>query len=121
MDNHPITIKRIYEEPSQEDGYRVLVDRLWPRGVSKEDAKLDEWLKELAPSTELRKWYSHDTEKFEAFRQRYHDELKEKEEVTNRLLNIAGRQKVTLLYAARDEQYNQAVVLREYLRKERVS
>lgn len=121
MSNHPITIKRIYEEPSEDDGYRVLVDRLWPRGVSKEDAKLDEWMKEVAPSTELRKWYDHDTDKFEAFRQRYHAELNEREEVLNRLLKIAGQQKVTLLYAARDEQHNQAVVLRAYLEKERVS
>jgi len=121
MDNHPISIKRIYEEPSEEDGYRVLVDRLWPRGVSNEDAKLDEWLKELAPSTELRKWYSHDTEKFEAIRKRYYEELNEKGKVINRLLNIAGRQMVTLLYAARDEQHNQAAVLREYLEKERES
>lgn len=110
--------KRIYEEYSEDDGYRVLVDRLWPRGISKEDAKLDEWLKEVAPSTELRKWYGHDIEKFEAFRQRYHAELNEKKEVLNRLLGIAGHQKVTLLYAARDEQHNQAVVLREYLERE---
>lgn len=110
-----LQIKRIYEDPSQADGYRVLVDRLWPRGVSKEDAQLDEWLKEIAPSTKLRKWFDHDPDKFDEFSDRYKGELSRKEEVVDRLLNIAEEQRVTLLYAARDETHNHATVLKEFL------
>ncbi|PAU93330.1 hypothetical protein CK503_12555 [Aliifodinibius salipaludis] len=108
-------IKRIYEECAEDDGYRVLVDRLWPRGVSKKEAWLDEWLKEIAPSTELRKWFDHDPDKFDEFSDRYKSELTQKEEVVEHLLKIAEEQKITLLYAAKDEGHNHAQVLKEFL------
>ncbi len=115
-DHQRIRIKRIYEEYSEDDGYRVLVDRLWPRGVSKEEARLDEWLKEIAPSTELRKWFDHDPDRFDEFSDRYKGELTQKKEVVDRLLNIAAEeQSVTLLYAAKDEENNHAKVLKEFL------
>ncbi len=108
-------IKRIYENPSQEDGYRVLVDRLWPRGVSKEETRLDEWLKGIAPSTELRKWFDHDPDKFNEFSDRYKGELTQKEEVVDRLQNISYEHPVTLLYATKDKEHNHAIVLKEFL------
>lgn len=110
-----IQLKRIYEDPVEDDGYRVLVDRLWPRGVSKEDARLDEWRKDIAPSPELRKWFDHDPEKFEDFTKRYKTELADHREVVESLLNIAEQQRLTLLYAAKDEVHNNAVVLKEFL------
>lgn len=112
-----IKIKRIYEDADSGDGYRILIDRLWPRGVSKEDAKLDEWNKELAPSTELRKWFDHTPERFEEFKKRYLEELKSKEEELNRLHTMAKSKDITLLYAAKAEDINNAVVLRELLMK----
>lgn len=115
MTHKPFKTKRIYEAPADDDGYRVLVDRLWPRGISKEDAQLDEWLKKVAPSSELRKWFDHDPGKFEEFRNRYKVELIDREEPVNKLLEIAGDQPVTLLYAAKDKTHNHAVVLRQFL------
>lgn len=112
-----IKIKRIYEDADSGDGYRILIDRLWPRGVSKEDAKLDEWNKELAPSTELRKWFDHTPERFEEFKKRYLEELKSKEEELSRLHIMAKSKDITLLYAAKAEDINNAVVLRELLMK----
>jgi uncharacterized protein YeaO (DUF488 family) len=107
-----ITIKRIYEEPSESDGYRVLVDRLWPRGVQKAAAQLDEWNKEVAPSAELRRWFNHEKDKFPEFRSRYVKELK----VSGAAENLKGKPgKVTLLYSAKDTEHNQAVVLKEFL------
>lgn len=117
MKNDPIVLKRIYEEPSKEDGYRVLVDRIWPRGVSKEDAKLDDWLKEIAPSTELRKWFNHDPDKFEKFRRRYQKELENHTRELDTLVNKLSQHRVTLLYGARDEQHNHAVVIKEMIVK----
>lgn len=111
----PITIKRIYEEASEKDGYRILVDRLWPRGVSKEEAKLDEWLKDIAPSTELRKWYDHREERFPEFSKKYQAELDSKEDEIERLRSIAKKQQITLLYSAKNEKCNQAIVLCKYL------
>ncbi|MDY0344570.1 MAG: DUF488 family protein [Lentimicrobium sp.] len=108
-------IKRIYEDADSSDGYRILIDRLWPRGVSKEAAKLDEWNKELAPSTELRKWFDHTPERFEEFKKRYREELRSQEEELNRLHTMAESKEVTLLYAAKAEDINNAVVLRELL------
>jgi uncharacterized protein YeaO (DUF488 family) len=110
-----IKLKRIYDEPSDGDGYRVLVDRLWPRGVSKEDAKLDEWDKEIAPSSELRKWFDHKEERFNEFLKRYREELKDKEPDLDKLREIAKKKTLTLLYAAKDHEINQAVVLKEVL------
>ncbi len=110
-----IKIKRIYEAADSGDGYRMLIDRLWPRGVSKEDAKLDEWNKELAPSTELRKWFDHKPEHFEEFKKHYRKELESQEDELNRLHTMAKTKDVSLLYAAKDEKMNNAVVLRELL------
>jgi uncharacterized protein YeaO (DUF488 family) len=117
MGSATFRIKRIYEDPTDEDGFRVLVDRLWPRGVSKERAQLDEWCKEIAPSTELRKWFDHDAHKFDEFSKRYKGELTGKEEMVNYLLKIAAKQPVTLLYAAKDEEHNHAKVLKEFLER----
>lgn len=112
-----IFIKRIYDEPSYNDGYRVLVDRLWPRGVSKEKAKLDEWAKELAPSTELRKWFDHKEKRFDEFAKRYQQELIVKGPELDKLRSISEKEHLTLLYGAKDKQLNQAVVLRDVLLK----
>ena len=111
-----IKIKRIYDQPQSEDGYRVLVDRLWPRGISKEEAALDEWLKDIGPSNELRKWFGHIPERFPEFEQKYLDELKEKSTLTDHLKTIAQQKTITLLYSAKDQQHNQAVVLLKALR-----
>ncbi len=113
-----IEVKRAYEEPSEDDGYRILVDKLWPRGVSKADAKLDKWWKEIAPSTELRKWFDHDPEKWEDFSKSYSKELENHlEEIEDFTKNIDQRKRVTLLYAAKDENHNHALVLKQFLEK----
>ena len=112
---HAIKIKRIYEDPSNDDGYRMLVDRLWPRGVRKEDAALDEWNKDIAPSPDLRKWFDHDPDKFEEFTARYTSELEEKEDELKRIASITKKQNLTLLYAAKDEGTNHALVLHNVL------
>ena len=112
-----IQIKRIYEDASPDDGYRILVDRLWPRGISKVRAKLDEWNKEIAPSTEIRKWFEHKTERFQEFSDLYKEELSDKKDELNRIKTIAEKQKITLLYAARDPKINQAIILLEVLKK----
>lgn len=111
----PIAIKRIYDEANKNDGYRLLIDRIWPRGVSKEDAKLDDWKKELAPSTDLRKWFGHEADKFEAFKKKYKKELVDKTDTLKDIKKIAKSKKLTLLYGAKDEKHNQAVVLKEVL------
>ncbi|MCK8519650.1 DUF488 domain-containing protein [Methanoculleus sp. 7T] len=110
-----IRIKRIYEEPSEDDGLRVLVDRLWPRGISKERALIDRWEKDLAPTTELRRWFGHDPAKWEEFLQRYRAELEGREELLTRLQHEANDGTVTLLYAAKDEEHNNAVALKRYI------
>ena len=110
-----IYIKRIYDEPSDEDGYRMLIDRLWPRGISKKDANLNEWNKEIATSTELRKWFDHKEERFDEFVKRYREELRSKEEELNRLRTIAKKNGITLLYGAKNSKMNQAIVLRDVL------
>jgi uncharacterized protein YeaO (DUF488 family) len=109
--------KRVYEDPRPDDGERVLVDRLWPRGVSKEKAKLDDWAKELAPSDELRKWFDHAPGKWGKFRQRYRAELSsnEKREKMKRLAEESKRNTVTLLFAAKDEDMNNAVALKRFI------
>ena len=110
-----IDIKRIYDEPSDKDDYRILVDRLWPRGISKVEANLDEWNKEIAPSTELRKWFDHKEERFDEFARLYREELLTKEEELNKLRTIAKKNDITLLYGAKDPKLNQAIVLRDVL------
>lgn len=110
-----IIVKRVYEEASDNDGYRLLVDRIWPRGVSKEKAHLDEWNKEVAPSNELRKWFGHDPKRFEEFSKRYQEELKDKEEALKRITETAEEHQLCLLFGAKDEEHNQAVVLKEVI------
>lgn len=110
-----IQIKRVYESPKEEDGYRILVDRIWPRGIKKEELKLDEWAKELAPSTELRKWYSHIPDRFSKFSKLYLDELAHKKESLQKIIKISEKQTVTLLYSARDADTSQAKVLLDTL------
>jgi len=112
-----IKIKRVYEKAVKDDGLRILVDRLWPRGVKKEEADWDEWLKELAPSTELRKWFDHDPEKWPDFKRKYKEELKSNEAVANFIRDHKKGKTITLLYSAHDEAHNQAMVLQEYLEK----
>lgn len=106
--------KRIYEPADQNDGYRVLVDRLWPRGISKERAAIDEWARSISPSTELRQWFGHESAKFAEFSRRYQKELQDNPDAVTILANWRTHDKVTLLYAARSDD-NEAVVLRDYL------
>ncbi len=108
-----IKIKRVYEKPGKEDGKRILVDRLWPRGLTKEKAGIDLWLKEIAPSTELRKWFGHDPEKWKEFKKRYSDELNKNEEQVSLLKEQLKKGSVTLVYGAKDKEYNEAIVLKE--------
>lgn len=110
-----IRIKRVYEEPDASDGKRILVDRLWPRGLTKEKARVDRWLKDVAPSTELRKWFAHDPAKWAEFRTRYLEELKKDKEQLSLLRQEAANGPVTLVYGARDQQHNEAVVLQRLL------
>lgn len=110
-----IQTKRVYEAASPDDGFRVLVDRLWPRGMTKERAKADLWLKEIAPSTELRKWFGHNRAKWETFKHRYFSELEAKPVTVAKLRDEAEKRRVTLLYGARDTEYNHAIALQEYL------
>ena len=112
-----VSIKRVYEEPSPEDGERILVDRLWPRGLTKEKAKVDLWLKDIAPSTELREWFGHDPAKWPEFQERYLKELEVNKAAVARLRAELEKGSVTLIYGAKDEQYNDAVVLKAYLEK----
>jgi uncharacterized protein YeaO (DUF488 family) len=110
-----IRIKRAYEEPDREDGTRILVDRLWPRGLTKEKARVDLWLKDVAPSTELRKWFAHDPAKWAEFRSRYLEELKRNKEQLSLLRQEAAKGTVTLVYGAKDQQHNEAVILQKLL------
>lgn len=113
-----VKVKRIYDDYDPEDGYRVLVDRLWPRGVSKEKAHVDLWMRDIAPSTELRKWFRHDTQKWDEFTAQYTKEIKENTgqlEELNKILREHAT--VTFLYAARDTEHNDAVVLKQVLSK----
>lgn len=112
-----IVLKRVYESCSKEDGFRVLVDRLWARGLTKEKAHLDLWLKDVAPSTELRKWFDHDPEKWTEFKKRYKKEIEKNTEPVTLLKEKLKKGKLTLLYGAKDEEHNEAIVLKEYLEK----
>ena len=110
-----VHIKRVYDPPLKTDGYRVLVDRIWPRGLRKEDARIDAWMKDIAPSTELRKWFNHEPEKWVAFQEKYRAELRQLGEKLDDVRARAKKERVTLLYSARDTDHNQAVVLQEVL------
>lgn len=115
MPGRRIETKRVYEAPSADDGTRILVDRIWPRGVSKKDAAVALWARELAPSSELRKWFGHDPERWPEFRRRYVAELAGKSDELDRLLQEAGPGPITLVFAAKDTAHNNAVVLREII------
>ena len=115
MPRPKIQLKRVYAPPAPDDGVRVLVDRLWPRGLSKSAAAVDHWLKELAPSTELRRWFAHDPARWEEFRHRYKAELAQVPDRLDELRALARGHRVTLLFAAKDEAHNDAVVLRDVL------
>jgi uncharacterized protein YeaO (DUF488 family) len=112
-----IKLKRAYDKPSSDDGYRILVDRIWPRGISKEAIKIDEWLKDIAPSTKLRKWFGHDPDKWSEFKKRYFEELKQKNEILTGISDNLDRRTITFVYSAKDGKYNNAVALKEYIEK----
>lgn len=117
-----IVIKRVYEEPAKADGVRILVDRIWPRGVTKADARLDHWLKELAPSKELREWFGHDPAKWATFKKKYYAEIAQSKtilEAVQQIADLAKKQRVTLLFAAKDCEHNNALALKEYLEKKK--
>lgn len=110
-----IKVKRVYEQPDKRDGMRILVDRLWPRGLTKEKASIDLWLKDIAPSTELRKWFGHDPAKWKQFQTRYRTELGKKKDSIKLLKQKSKEQDVTLVYGARDQEHNEALVLKRLL------
>lgn len=110
-----VALKRVYEPVSDDDGLRVLVDRLWPRGISKTDPRVGLWLKDVAPSSDLRKWFDHDPDKWDAFKARYFRELDAQPDAVQRLTDLIGQQRVTLVYGSRNTTINQAVALKQYL------
>ena len=112
-----IKLKRAYEIPAKEDGQRILVERLWPRGISKEKAEIAVWLKDIAPTTELRKWYNHEVNKWPEFRKKYKEELKQNSQAVQQIKELL-KKPVTFIYAAKDTEHNSAVVLKEYLEEE---
>jgi uncharacterized protein YeaO (DUF488 family) len=117
-----IRLKRIYLPPSQDDGYRILVERLWPRGLSRERARIDLWLKEAGASSELRTWFGHEPEKWEEFQERYSAEIRQRSDVIKILKDIIQKKgTVTFVYAARDEQHNNAVALKHFLETDKQS
>lgn len=111
-----LNIKRVYDEPDAGDGLRILVDRLWPRGLSRDKAAVDQWFKEIAPSAELRRWFGHEPERWSEFRRRYFAELDRNPEAVAMLRKTVGRRRATLLYAAKDGEHNNARALRDYLK-----
>ena len=112
-----VRLKRAYEPPASDDGIRILIDRLWPRGVKKTDAAIDEWMKEIAPSTKLRKWFNHDPERWQEFRRRYQTEIRHHPDEFDRLRTLAQRGRITLVFSAHDEAHNDTVVLKDLLLK----
>jgi uncharacterized protein YeaO (DUF488 family) len=110
-----IKLKRVYEKPASNDGFRVLVERLWPRGLTKETARLDLWLKDVAPSPELRKWYSHDVSKWNEFQKRYRAELAKQHDALQQIEEKQQEGTVTFVYAARDDEHNSALVLKQFI------
>ncbi|MEA3366312.1 MAG: DUF488 family protein [Candidatus Hydrogenedentes bacterium] len=113
-----IRIRRLYHEATKNDGYRVLVDRVWPRGVSKQDAHLDAWNRDVAPTDDLRKWFGHDPDKWDEFKKQYKNELSANWEAVAPLLEKAREKRVTLVFGAKDKEHNNAVVLREFLEEQ---
>lgn len=121
MKNFPIKIKRIYEAPLADDGLRILVDRLWPRGITKEHAAIDYWYKEIPPSNDLRKWFGHKEENFNKFAHLYTEELKSQEETLNKVKALSYKKPITLVYAAKDPKINHAVVLKKVIEQIRIN
>ena len=115
-----IKLKRAYEPPASDDGTRILIDRLWPRGVKKADAAIDEWMKDIAPSTGLRKWFGHDPARWQEFRRRYQSEIRQHPDEFDRLRTLAQNGRITLVFSAHDEAHNDAVVLKDLLLGRRV-
>ena len=115
-----IKLKRAYEPPASDDGTRILIDRLWPRGVKKADAAIDEWMKDIAPSTGLRKWFGHDPARWQEFRRRYQSEIRQHPDQFDRLCTLAQHGRITLVFSAHDEAHNDAVVLKDLLLGRRV-
>ena len=113
----PLHIKRIYEPADEGDGTRILVDRLWPRGISKTEARIDAWLKDIAPSPDLRRWFGHDPNKWSEFRRRYEDELEKNLRAVDELRKRIDQSTATLLYGARDNEHNHAIVLKDFISK----
>ena len=111
----PIRLKRIYEEPNKNDGLRILVERLWPRGVSKKDAALDMWIKDAAPSAELRNWFKHDPEKWEEFRKLYYKELDSKHGIVNEIIELSRKGIITFVLASKETRFNNAAALKQYI------
>ncbi len=110
-----IKIKRVYDPPSRNDGKRILIDRLWPRGLKKEEARIDEWMKDIAPSSDLRKWFGHDPAKWPEFKKRFYAELELKKDVVGELIAMTRKGTATLLYGSKEERFNNAVALKEYI------
>ena len=110
-----LKIKRVYDPPSPNDGKRILIDRLWPRGLKKEDAKVDDWIKEVAPSTELRTWYGHDPKKWSEFKRRFFSELRRRQDLVEGIVSASRKGTVTLLFGSREERFNNAVALKEFV------
>jgi uncharacterized protein YeaO (DUF488 family) len=110
-----IKTKRIYDKLEADDGFRILVDRIWPRGIKKNDIIIDLWQKDIAPSASLRKWFNHDQRKWDKFKSRYYEELNDKQEIVKLLLEKAEKETITLLYSSKEEQYNNAIALKEFL------
>ena len=117
----PHKLKRAYEPPAPDDGTRILIDRLWPRGVKKADAAIDEWMKDIAPSTGLRKWFGHDPARWQEFRRRYQSEIRQHPDEFDRLRTLAQHGRITLVFSAHDEAHNDAVVLKDLLLGRRVN
>lgn len=115
-----VWLRRAYDSPTHNDGRRVLIDRLWPRGVSREDAAIDDWCKEVAPSDELRRWFDHDPDRWEEFQQRYESELSDRSEEVDHLVDWSRKGRITLVYAAKDTEHNNALVLRDVIEQQRI-
>jgi uncharacterized protein YeaO (DUF488 family) len=115
-----IKTRRIYDKPEADDGFRILVDRIWPRGLKKNDVKIDLWQKDIAPSNAIRKWFNHDQRKWDEFKSRYYEELKDKQEIVKLFLEKAEQGTITLLYSSKEEKYNNAIALKEYLQSNKL-